>query len=275
MHTNYFKGFVFFLLTGSALTGCAPKKPAGQQIAVVDTLNFEVFKEEINRIIISSPRELDIINFVNEAGSSYIYDLTLPLATAEKFETENEISLAWGAYVADLVYANTYNRHDIVPYLCDILKQLSQKLGVQDQFPKTVRLLERMSAHENNSDSLNYYLDRILTTSRQELESGTIPEVYALFFIGASVESFYLLSQLTSYAKDNLEMLAYLSERRDLARSIFRLTEILASDQSIQPYYDKAARISSYFESHSDFGDKELSEITLLIQNIRSEIFRL
>jgi hypothetical protein len=70
-------------------------------------------------------------------------------------------------------------------------------------------------------------------------------------------------------------MLAYLSERRDLARSIFRLTEILASDQSIQPYYDKAARISGYFESHPDFGDKELSEITLLIQNIRSEIFRL
>ncbi|MGD9557143.1 MAG: hypothetical protein AB7V25_09020 [Mangrovibacterium sp.] len=275
--TRRFKAFILLMLAGIALTNCGQRKPAGvaQDVTVADTVNFDVFKDEINRIIANSPRELEIINFVNEMGSSYIFDLTLPLTEAEKFETQNEIALAWGAYTADLVYANTYNRYDIVPYVSDILNQLSQRLGVQDQFPKTVRLLERMSANENKSDSLSYYLNQVLTTSRQELESGEIPEVYALFSIGAGVESLYLLSQLTSYAKENQKMLAYLSERRDLGKSIFRLTEILASDETVKPYYEKIDRLNKYFESHPDFGEKELSEITFLIMEVRSQILSL
>jgi hypothetical protein len=256
--------------------GCKQKttNTTRQEIVVADTVNFSVFREEINSLIQNSPKQLDIVNFVNEMGSSYIFDLTLPLVEAEKFETQNELSLAWGAYVTDMIYANAYNRYDVVPYLCAIVKQLSEKLGVRDQAPQTVAMLKRMSMNENNSDSLDYYLHRILNISHQELSTSEIPDVYALFFIGASIESCYLLTQLTSYARENQQMISYLSDRRDLVKSIFRLTEILSVDETIKPYYEKMLLINKYFDSHPVFSEKELNEMTILIQNIRHEMFR-
>jgi hypothetical protein len=257
--------------------GCTQKSTTRQQevVAPVDSVDFTVFREEINSIIQNSPKELNIINFVNEKGSSYIFDLTLPAENTEKFETQDEISLSWGAYMTDMVYANTYNRYDVVPYLGEIIKKITERLGVKDQIPATVKMLGQLSQNQVNKDSLDYFASQIFSTCRKELSASIIPDVYALVFIGANIESFYLLTQLTSYAKNNQEMINYLSARRDLAKSILRLMEFFPDEGPLQSYFEKMSSISRYFDSHPDFTEKELNELTIMIQDIRNDMFHI
>ncbi len=269
------KNTIFAGLLVTVGFGCTQKSADRQQEVVVpvDSVDFTVFREEINSIIQSSPKELNIINFVNEKGASYIFDLTLPAGNAEKFETQEEISLSWGAYMTDMIYANTYNRYDVVPYLGEIIKKMTERLGVRDQIPKTVKMLGQLSRDQVNKDSLDYFASQVVGTCRKELSASEVSEVYALVFIGASIESFYLLTQLTTYAKDNQEMIRYLSERRDLAKSILRLTELFPTGRALHPYFEKISSISGYFDSHPDFTEKELNELTILIRDIRNDLF--
>jgi len=269
------KNLIFAGLFFAAGFGCT-QKPANRQqevVVPVDSVNFTVFQTEINSIIQNSPRELDIINFVNEKGASYIFDLTLTAGNAEKFETQDELSLSWGAYMTDMIYANTYNRYDVVPYLGEIIRKMTERLGVKDQIPGTVKMLTQLSRDEANKDSLTYFAGRLINTCRQELSAGEVPDVYAMVFVGAGIESFYLLTQLAAYAKNNQEMISYLSERRDLAKSILRLTELFPDKEALHPYFEKISSISRYFDSHPDFKEKELNELTGLIRDIRNDMF--
>ncbi len=255
--------------------GCRQKQATSRQeiVTPVDSVDFTVFREEINSIIRESPGELEIINFINEQGSSYIFDLTLPVEAMERFETQYEISLSWGAYMTDMIYANVYNRHDVIPYLSDVIKKMTLRLGVKDQIPLTVNMLDMISQNKVGRDSVEYYAERLLKTCRNELSTSEVPDVYALVFIGANMESFYLLTQLTSYAKENQAMISYLSERRDLAKNLLELMEFFPSDESLQPYVEKMSLISQYFDAHPEFTEKELSELTALIQEMRNGMF--
>ncbi len=273
MKINLLKKSLSIMLMIALISGCnqAPTKNQSEE-KTVDTVDVKAFKNQINSIIQKAPKGIKVVDFLNDVGASYIFDLTLPMADVDKYETQTRISLSIGAYAMDMFYANTYNRVDVAKQLSEIVKLQTGKLGIQSSSANK-QYLNRISQMEDNSDSLTYYLDKVWNNYHQEFAQSDMPDAYALIFIGGNVEALYLLSQLTLYAKDNQKMLDYFSQQGDLAHSMLNLLEILSADESVKPYFEKMKPIADYFAAHQNFTTKELDELAPMIESIRNEMF--
>ena len=273
MKINLLKKSLSIMLLIALISGCnqAPTKNQSEE-KTVETVDVKAFKNQINTIIQNAPKGIKVVDFLNEVGASYIYDLTLPMADADKYETKTRISLSIGAYAMDMFYANTYNRSDVAIQLSEIVKLQTGKLGIQTS-SASKQYLNRISQMENNSDSLTYYLDKVWNNYHQEFAKSDMPDTYALIFVGGNVEALYLLSQLTLYARDNQKMLDYFSQQGAIANSMLKLLEILSADEAVKPYYLKMKPIADYFATHQNFTVKELDELAPMIESVRNEMF--
>jgi hypothetical protein len=273
MKINLFKKALSIMLLIAIISGCNQTTTKNQsEEKTVENIDVKAFKNQINTIIQNTPKGVNMVDFINEVGASYIYDLTLPMDDVDKYETKTRISLSVGAYAMDMFYANTYNRVDVGIQLSEILKLQTGKLGIQSSSANK-QYMNRISQMEKNSDSLNYYLDKVWNNYDQEFAKIDMPETYALIIIGGNIEAMYLLSQLTLYAKDNRKMLDYFSQQVVTAKNMLKLLEILSVDESIKPYMIKMKPIADYFATHQNFTIKQLDELAPMIESIRNEMF--
>lgn len=273
MKISLLKKSLSIMLLIALISGCnqTPNKDQSEE-KTVETVDVKAFKDEINTIIQNSPKGINVVDFLNEVGASYIFDLTLPIADVDKYETKTRISLSIGAYAMDMFYANTYNRADVAIQLSEIIKLQTGKLGIESS-PENKVYFDRIKQNENNSDSLSYYMDKIWNNFHQQSAKSDMPDTYALIFVGGNVEALYLLSQLTLYANDNQKMLDYFSQQGAIANSMLRLLEILSVDESVKPYYNKMKPIAEYFAAHQSFTVTELDELAPMIESIRNDMF--
>jgi len=273
MKINLLKKSLSIMLLIALISGCnqAPTKNQSEE-KTVETVDVKAFKDQINTIIQNAPKGIKVVDFLNEVGASYIFDLTLPIANADKYETTTRIALSIGAYNLDMFYASTYNRADVAMQLSEIVKLQTGKLGIQTS-AENKKYQDRISQMENNSDSLTFYLDKVWNNYNQELANGDMSDAYALAFVGGNVEALYLLSQLTLYARDNQKMLDYFAQQGVVANSMLKLLEILSTDEAVKPYYNKMKPIADYFAAHQNFTVKELDELAPMIESIRNEMF--
>jgi hypothetical protein len=255
------------LLLGSC--GQTPKG-ASEGEAVVEPVDFTAFRDEITEIIQNSFKGIKILDFLNEVGASYIYDITVPTSEAERFETKFDQSWVVGMYAADMYYAHTFKRFDMVVRSAKTVDMLAAKLGIMGNFSK----LERIKFQEENTDSLKIMLNQTWEDFHASIKESDRPDIEALIFVGANIEWMYLLSQLTLYAKDNQAMIDYLSQKGEYARGLLKLLEIVAAEEAVKPYYEKMKPVVSFFDEHQQITTDNLSVLADLIESARNELIQ-
>lgn len=243
---------------------------AAAKVAQAD--DIEKIKSSVSNLIQSSPKGIDIINFLNEVGASFIFDLTLPVAAAEKFETQTDLSLALGVYGMDMLYAKTYNRQDAVVKTGEVMNQFIAKLGIREDLKSESNSFEKLKLNESNKDSVDFYVNKIWNQFHAEIQAGKKPDIYALTFIGGNIEALYLLSQLTLYAKDNQAMIDVLAKQGELINTMKNLLEVFSQNEAISPYVGKFKPLFDYYVEHKTFTQKELAEVAPIIEAVRNEI---
>ena len=97
-------------------------KTASVEVQVFDAVKI---KDQIVETIRKMPNEKEIATLLNEAGASYIFDLTVPSKQAEKMMTKSDQSFGLGLYSFDLLYASVYQAWGCGK--CEI-SQISEKL---------------------------------------------------------------------------------------------------------------------------------------------------
>ena len=274
MKTHLFKSSLVIGLIILALSGCnqnpSAKQSKGKTAASFDTV---AFRSRIAELIKKSPKGMATFAFLKETGASYINGLTLPLANADKFETKQEMSLAIGAYASDMNYSSICERLDLAAQGAEVVSKLMAKLGILNNMPITKKNLEELPKYADNKDSVVAFARRASTFYHQE-QSSNSPEIYPLIFIGGNIEIFYLLTQLSLFSSTKPAMLECLSRQGDLAKTMLGLLELLSTDETIKPYYEKMKPIVAYFNDHPGFTEKELKGIAPLIDVIRNEILQ-
>lgn len=242
--------------------------------AYVDTEVFDIVKvkDQIVEIIQNSPSVEELAQLLNQAGASYIFDLTVPFENAEKFMTTTQQSLGLGVYAFDYQYASVYNRADIVSQITQIEGKLIDNLGLTAEIKSSESYMQRMRDNADNKDSINSLVTQAINFSHQQIASSDQPDVYALAFIAANVEALYVLSQLTLMATDNTELLKLIANQKERAKSVFSLLEIMSADESVAPYYEKMVPIMQYFEEARRLGQKELEEVSPMIEKLRNSM---
>jgi hypothetical protein len=249
-------------------------KTSSGQTAYVETEVFDVVKvkDQIVEIIQKSPNVEEIAQLLNNAGASYILDLTVPLENIEKFLTTTQMSLGLGLYAFDYQYANVYNRPDMVTQIAQIEGQLIDKLGLSSEIKSSEEYMLRIRDNADNKDSINQLVIQAINYSHQQIANSDHPGVYALSFIAANVEAMYVLTQLTLMATDNSELLKLIAEQRDRTTSVFSLLELMSADESVMPYYEKMVPVMKYFKEARRLTQKELEEVAPMIETLRNSM---
>ena len=266
-----------FVLFAVACNNSAKSKKGTTSDGKEASVDVEVFdvvkiKDQIVEIIQNSPEAVEVAKMLSEAGASYILDLTVPAEDAEKLMTTTQMSIGLGMYAFDFQYANIYRRGDVVSKIGQVEKQLIVKLGLEGQLTSPENYIERIKANADNKDSVDYLVTQAMNFANQQLTTGDHPDVAALSVIGANVEALYVLSQLSLLAADNAELIKIMSAQKERAKTVFQLLELMSGDETVKPYYEKMVPVFNYFEGLTTFGDKELKEISPMIEALRSSM---
>ncbi len=249
--------------------------PDGKEASVeVEVFDVMEIKDQIIEIINNSPKAPEIANFVNKVGASYILDLTVPIDDVEKFMTKTQMGLGLGMYAFDINYAKVFNRSDMVLKTSELEQQLLEKLGLQNEFVSSGNFMKRLQNNAENKDSIDNLVNEMMNLAHQKFVTSDQPDTYALSFIGANIEALYILTQLSLFARDNEPMIDFLGEQGERAKSVFSLLELMAADENVKPYAEKMEAIANYFEGHKKFSEKELKEVSAMIESFRNEIFQ-
>lgn len=245
----------------------------GKEASVeVEEFNVIKIKDQIVETIQNSPKAAEVAEMLSDAGASYILDLTVPIKDAEKLMTTTQMSLGLGMYAFDFQYANTYNRSDVVSAIGDIELQLIKKLGLEGDLTSSQNYIGRIKENSDNKDSVDYLVTQSMNFVNQKMAKSDRPDVYALSVIGANVEALHVLSQMAGLAADNSELIALMSKQKERAKTVFTLLELMSGDESVKPYYEKMVPVYNYMKDLTSFGDKELKEVSPMIEALRNSI---
>lgn len=246
---------------------------SGQKASVeVEVFDAVEIKDQIVETIRQIPSEKEVVTLLNEAGASYIFDLTVPAEEAEKMMTKADQSFGLGLYSFDLLYASVYNRGDVASEISDISEELIDDLGLRGDLASTEDYMAKIKANANDKDSLDYIVTENMNYYHQQMSTSDQPDVYALSVIGSNVESLYVLSQTTLLAQNNEKMLYVMNQQHERVRLVFTLLELMSGDEDIKPYYEQFKPVVTIFEENENITEQELAEIGPLMETVRKNI---
>lgn len=252
---------------GTTSTG----KTASVEVQVFDAVKI---KDQIVETIRKMPNEKEIATLLNEAGASYIFDLTVPAKQSEKMMTKSDQSFGLGLYSFDLLYASVYKRGDVAAEISQVSAKLIDNLGLNNALISSKNYLARIKANAGNKDSLDYLVSQEMNYYHQQMSTGDQPDVYALSVIGSNVEALYVLSQVTLLAKNNAKMLDVMSRQTERVNLLFSLLELMSGDENIKPYYEQFKPVVAIFAANQKITDKELAQIGPLMETVRKSILK-
>jgi len=245
----------------------------GQEAYVeVEVFDAVKIKDDIVETIRQMPSEKEVAVELNEAGASFIFDLTVPPEQAEKLMTEAEQSFGLGLYSFDLLYATVYNRGDVAAEISGVSEQIIDDLGLRSELISSKNYLGRIKENSDNKDSLDYLVTQDLNHFHQQMSAGDQPGVYALSVIGSNVEALYILSHVTLLANNNENLLFIMNKQKERVNLVFTLLELMSEDENITPYYEQFKPVVTIYEESDKITENELAEISTLLETVRKNI---
>jgi hypothetical protein len=282
---NLFKNHV--LLVGIALilvSGCnfstktkenkgttSGGKTASVEVQVFDAVKV---KDQIVETIRKMPNEKEIASLLNEAGASYIFDLTVPAKQSEKMMTKSDQSFGLGLYSFDLLYASVYKRGDVAAEISQVSEKLIDNLGLNNALISSKNYLARIKANAGNKDSLDFLVSQDMNYYHQQMSTSDQPDIYALSVIGSNVEALYILSEVTLLAKEKTKMLEVMSRQNERVNLLFTLLELMSGDPGIKPYFEQFKPVVDIFQKNQKITEKELAQIGPLMETVRKNILK-
>ena len=248
---------------------------SGQEAYVeVEVFNAVKVKDQIVETINKMPSEKEVVNLLNEAGASYILDLTVPVEQAEKLMTKSDQSFGLGLYSFDLLYASIYNRGDVAAEISTVSEKIIDNLALREELISSTNYLGRIKTNTGNKDSLDYLVTQDMNHFHQQMSTSDQPDVYALSVIGSNVEALYILSQTTLLAKDKTKLLDIMNKQTERVNLVFTLLEIMSGDEKIKPYYEQFKPVVAIFEQNPRITETELAQIGPLMETVRKNILK-
>lgn len=248
---------------------------SGQKASVeVQVFDAVKVKDQIVETIHKMPKEKEIATLLNDAGASYIFDLTVPAKQAEKMMTKSDQSFGLGMYSFDLIYASVYKRADVTTEISQVSGKLIDDLGLSNELVSSKNMLARIKANASNKDSLDYLVTQEMNYFHQQMSIGNMPDVYALSVVGSNVEALYVLSEVTLLAKDKTKMLDVMSRQNERVNLLFTLLELMSGDPNIKPYFEQFKPVVTIFRNNQKITEKELNQIGPLMETVRKNILK-
>ncbi len=278
MKRNFLILFIAISFVALLVSSCNRARKQPKNITSFEketTARMEVFdtvkaKNLIVEIIQKAPKAAELAEKINEAGASYIHDLTVPSVDVEKMMTSAQKALGVGMLSFDIKYASVYNRGDVVLRTRNNLNQLEAELGLQEVLLFAEKYQKRFEKNKTNTDSLNYLTTLLADEFHHYMENGSNAEIYALASIGANIEALYVLSQMTLLSKNNDKLLVLMNNQNQRIELLSSLLEIMSDSENVKPYFDRIRPLLQFFGERDRINIVDLNGIAPLVEKARS-----
>jgi hypothetical protein len=173
-----------------------------------DTLSF-LIKFESSLFPLPSPYQVAYL--IKDLGIPYNDNVLNRPENLKKYTTSYKQALNLGIYGTDLSYINIYERTpQSISYL-NIIKKLTQELGLTSAF--SPHFFEGVERNINSKDSLLVMLSRTYRVADTYLKESDRTEIGSMVLAGGWIESVYILSQLAKETS-NRELINRLGEQK-------------------------------------------------------------
>ncbi len=269
------KNSIYFFVAGAfALISCGSNQET-KQTSAVDSLAQanEQAIQEAETIIKSFPTPFELTKMLNDAGASYILDVSNPVENADKYATVKSKALNWGIYGADLCYAATYNKKQETTNYLVATQKLTEKLEIANAIDKSMQ--EKLDKNFKSKDSLiNMFTKQFAETYEKLNESGR-SNIATMSIAGATIESLFISTQLAAFAAKNDELKKVIAGQKDVLKKLGALLNLYKDNEDIQEVASKIKEINDIFETVADtLTDEQLKNLSAKIESIRNEYIK-
>ncbi len=255
MHLKLRKYFTLLLLLLSfSLLACnkntnKPAKTKDQQVnkpSVQSLRNPTLFKFKNKVFSVPSPIQVSMI--VKKMNVPFDPSYLNPAKNYSKYLTTFKQAVNLGIYGTNLAYANIYDQMSYFSDYFDVIKKLSQSLGLFNSIDQ--KTLDRIEKNSENKDSLAYIISTMFRDLDTYLTENQQQKLGALILAGGWVESAYLASQLYLKYKSK-QLLQFIGEQKAPLNNLIQLLNPFYKngDKDIDHLFEALVDISTYYDS--------------------------
>ncbi|HET6228057.1 MAG TPA: hypothetical protein VFF27_17365 [Bacteroidia bacterium] len=273
------------IVAGMLFTACGnePQKDDNLNTVAKDSVVAE--EPETNTVSYSLPSPLQIASIFKKSGLKYQDGITTAAKDPSKYTNNLSKSLNLGVYSADLSYCVLNKQNQEAQNYMKLCRQLAESLGMGSVFEQS-NLSKRFEKNLNNEDSLAYIIAELQMVTDMYLDENEQPQITAIVFSGAWIESMYLGSKIYEKNKDK-SMNTKLTEQMSILGSIINALKavqkkdpaidgLIADVQSIKDIYDnlpsvKANPIKEDEDKDITLTDDEVLKLTKRISELRAK----
>jgi hypothetical protein len=274
-----------FIVAGMLLIACGNETPKDESVGNVAKDSLVAEEPEANTVSYSLPSPLQIASIFKKSGLKYQDGITTSLKDPSKYTTNLSKSINLGVYSADLSYCVLNKQNQEAMNFMKLCRQLAESLGMGTVFEQS-NLSKRFEKNLGNEDSLAYIIAELQMVTDMYLDENEQPQITAIVFSGAWIESMYLGSKIYEKSKDK-SMNTKLTEQMTILGSIVNALKavqkkdpaiegLIADVQSIKDIYDqlpsvKANPITDDEDREITLTDDEVLKLTKRISELRTK----
>ena len=272
------------------------KKPKGQQIKNVLTIDSNECEATVKKIFFNLPSPVEITQTLLKTEDPFNSELLNSADNLEKYNTSSRLALNFGVYGADLCYCRIYDQlQEAINYL-SVIKKVTEKLQIPEE--EGSETINRVEQSLENRDSIFFIISDTYAKADSYLKENERDMTASLILVGAWVEGMYFATSLATepnakqdiinnivdqkYTVSNLvNLLKTYSETPEVASFMEDFNKIQSIYDGIEVKYDKSVVVNTDQDEHVttidapvtvSISNSQLQEIATLVAEIRDNI---
>ncbi len=184
---------IFFGLIAIFLTNCKSGEDADTDELAGETLELVDIREEI-LISMLAPSDMAVM-LIDNPDLYFNMDIINPTNNSDKYNTNAKIALNIGIYTADLSYASLYEQEQITYNYLDVVKGMSEELGITNSIEK--RHLDLIKNTKMNKEEMIRIINESFMNTDAYLRENNRQKIITMILIGGWVEAQHIAVSLS------------------------------------------------------------------------------
>ncbi|MFW5820290.1 MAG: hypothetical protein ACOCWA_03310 [Bacteroidota bacterium] len=276
------------------ISSCKQHEESPEEEITGDFSSHSVESQRVREIFYTMYKPEEMSRIFQKVGANFDPDLPHSPEHFARYRKPGEIAIAIGVYGVDLHYARMFDQEMLTARYFTVVEILSEKLGIPQTYYEDI--FEKLEEKFPDRDSVSIIASKIYDKTDNFLKENKKNSLAARIVMGGWVEALYIATKILESNPYNMEIMERIGEQKYSLNSLIyllsnyqediRITEYILMLKRLRKAY---ARYEIYYdeegfkldttnkkitaqEYESEFDDEIVSEITMVIEEIRENI---
>ena len=216
----------------ATLYSCSSEKKSSESDATE-----EVSVEDVNEFIEKEfkypiPTSFEVTQLLQDAGASFLSDITNSPDNVDKYETQRAKALNLGIYGADLSYASTFDKQEETMKYLEVSKGLVDGLQLSNVF--TQEMADQIEANIESKDTLITIISKTFYETYSQLNKNGQDKLALLVVSGSWIEGLYITAKLAVVSEYDKRLMDIVGNQKLSAQKLKELCETYQDDEDVK-----------------------------------------